>query len=285
MSGMPTVVVDDGVELYYEETGPASGTERLPLVFVHAFPMSHAMWFRQLERFGRQRRTIAYDCRGFGRSTAPTSPDAYSQERSVEDLRQLLDALAIERVALVGLSMGGNIALNFAILHPGRAAALCPADTGAGSDDPAAFARGVEAWAGTVEREGIEGLLRLFAGHPIFGPFMARGEAERQLLREIVSGHAVHGIAHTARATLGRRPPVYALEAGLRRLTCPTAVVVGEHDGPCRAPSAYLAATIPGARLVVVPGAGHFTNLEATDAFDAEVAGLLAEAESGREVG
>lgn len=277
---MPFVAVDDGVELYYTEASPASTGRRVPLVLVHAFPMSHAMWSPQLTRFGGERRTIAYDCRGFGRSSAPASPDAYSQERSVEDLRGLLDGLGIARAVLVGLSMGGSIALNFAFRYPDRVAGLCLAATGAGSDDPAGFAREVAQWADSAERAATEGFLGVLNRHPIFGLFMARGEVERRLLREIVSGHMAHGIANTARRTLARRPPVYALEDGLRRVTCPTTVIVGERDPSCRTTSDFLAATVPRARLVVVPEAGHFVNLEAPFAFDAALAELLAEAEA-----
>lgn len=277
---MPFVSVDDGVKLYYTEASPASAGRRLPLVLVHAFPMSHAMWSPQITRFGDERRTIAYDCRGFGRSSAPVSPDAYSQERSVEDLRGLLDGLDIARAVLVGLSMGGSVALNFTFRYPDRVAGLCPAGTGAGSDDPAGFAREAAQWADAAERAATEGFLGVLNRHPIFGLFMARGDAERRLLREIVSGHVAHGIANTARRTLARRLPVYALEDGLRRIACPTTVIVGERDPSCRKASDFLAARVPGARLVVVPGAGHFVNLEGADAFDAAVAELLTEAEA-----
>ena len=80
--------------------------------------------------------------------------------------------------------------------------------------------------------------------------------------------HRAHGIAHTAREVLARRPTIYALEPRLRRLRVPTLLIVGEHDDPCVRVHRFLAETLPRATAVVIPGAGHLTNLEAPAAFN-----------------
>ncbi len=224
-------VAANRVRLFVEERGTGP-----PLVFLHAYPMGCQMWEPQVPFFAtRGCRVLWYDCRGFGLSEAPGKVSRYGQETSVEDLRALLRALGIPRAALCGLSMGGSIALNFAFRHPEAVSALAICNTGSGSEDPAAFAATVTGAAA---------------------------------LRRLVGSHPVHGLACTARQTLARRPPIYALEDRLKALTVPTLVLVGERDHPCLAVSRFMAGAIPGAEFVVMHGAGHFTNLEAPDEFN-----------------
>lgn len=254
----------NGVRLFVEERGTGS-----PLVFLHAYPMGRQMWEPQVSFFAaRGYRVLWYDCRGFGLSEAPGEVSCYGQETSVEDLRALLRALGIPRAALCGLSMGGSIALNFAIRHPEALSALTVCDTGSGSEDPAALAATVTGWAEAAERGGIPAFLESLLAHPIFGGFAARGEGEAATLRRLVGSHPAHGVACTARQTLARRPPIYALEDRLKVLTVPTLILVGERDHPCLAVSRFMAGTIPGAEFVVMQGAGHFTNLEGPDEFN-----------------
>ena len=118
----------NGVNLYFEEAGNGS-----PLIWVHGFACGLRSWDPQVQHFSAVRRVIAYDVRGFGISEAPDNASAYSQDICVADLAGLLDHLRIESAAVGGLSMGGSIALNFALAHPGRASALIVADAGAGS--------------------------------------------------------------------------------------------------------------------------------------------------------
>jgi pimeloyl-ACP methyl ester carboxylesterase len=80
--------------------------------------------------------------------------------------------------------------------------------------------------------------------------------------------NSARGLAHTARGVVLQRPSLYSLGEELRRLTVPTLLIVGERDDACTAVHAFLAAAIPGARHVVIPGAGHLSNLEAPAAFD-----------------
>src|SRR5688572_6157105 len=100
----------NGINLYYEVTGKGR-----PVVFVHGFGCGIRSWDPQVSALSRKHRVIAYDVRGHGVSDAPPEAAAYSQATSVEDLRQLLDVLRVRRTAVAGLSMGGNIALNFAL--------------------------------------------------------------------------------------------------------------------------------------------------------------------------
>lgn len=260
---MPHVVAN-GVSLFLEERGAGP-----PLLFLHAYPMGRQMWDPQVPFFaGRGFRVLWYDCRGFGGSEAPEDLSEYSQETSVEDLGALLRGLGIARAALCGLSMGGSIALHFALRHPETVSALAVCDTGAGSEDPAAFAATVVGWAEQAERGGMPAYLEALLAHPIFAAFAARGAPEAAVLHRLIGNHPAHGVACTARRTLARRPPIYALAERLQGLKVPTLVLVGERDQPCLATSRFMAENIPGAEYVLLRGTGHFTNLEAPDEFN-----------------
>jgi pimeloyl-ACP methyl ester carboxylesterase len=264
---MPLARVN-GVSLYYEEGG--SGP---PLLFIHAFPVGRAMWEPQVRFFDRHFRAIVYDCRGFGRSEAPTAPTGYSQALSVADAQALLEHLAAVPAVVCGLSMGGNIALNLALAHPESVRALVLCDTGAGSEDPGSFrARCVE-YAEATQR-GMEGFFDKMMLWDVFADF-AKGPREAALLREMVLAQPPHGIGLTALYTLATRPPVYTLRERLESLRAPTLVVCGERDAACVDSSKFLAATIPGARLWMVPGASHFPNLDRTDAFNETLLAFL----------
>ena len=257
---MPLARVN-GVSLYYEESG--SGP---PLLLIHAFPVGRGMWEPQLRVLDRYFRVIAYDCRGFGRSEAPTVPTAYSQALSVADARALLEHLGAAPAAVCGLSMGGNIALNLALAHPESARALVLCDTGAGSEDPGSFrARCVE-YAEATQR-GMDGFFDKMMLWDVFADF-ARGPKESNLLREMVLAQPPHGIGLTALYSMAPRPPVYALRERLESLRVPTLVICGERDTACLASSRFLASTIPRARFWMVPGASHFPNLDTTAAFN-----------------
>jgi pimeloyl-ACP methyl ester carboxylesterase len=105
---------------------------------------------------GAHYRIVVYNCRGYPPSTVPLDLSDYSQEASIEDLRQLLDHLGIERAALGGFSMGGSIALNFTLTFPDRVRALILAGTGTGSADKQQFTREFSPIADRLVHEGVQ---------------------------------------------------------------------------------------------------------------------------------
>jgi pimeloyl-ACP methyl ester carboxylesterase len=254
---MPKVSVN-GVGIHYTVAGSGPKT----LVLAHAYPTNHRMWAPQLDALSRERTVVAYDIRGFGNSDAPDSASAYSPDRSVEDVHALVDHLGVSQVELCGLSMGGNIALNFALAYPQRVSSLIVSGTGAGSDDMAIFAKTTNAWADAAEQRGMEAFANVIAANPIFAEYGDRGAAERTQLRRLILANTVRGVAHTAREVLAKRKSINALAPRLRELPVRTLVVIGEKDVACIAPANVMTSTIPDSRLAVVPGTGHFNNLE-----------------------
>jgi pimeloyl-ACP methyl ester carboxylesterase len=272
---MPDVTVN-GVRLHYDEAG--SGP---PVVLIHAFPVGRRMWEPQMAPLATRHHVIAYDVRGFGLSEAPREPGCYSPGILVDDACALLEGLGAVPAAVCGLSMGGNIAVNLALAHPQAVSALIACDTGAGSEDPAAFAARCEEYAVAAQR-GIDAFVEAAFNWSVFADYGAQGPAQAALLRELVRAQPPHGIALTARHALAPRKPIYALEAGLRALRVPTLVVYGERDEACVDSSRFLVSTIPGARLWMVPQASHFVNLDEPALFNETVLSFLQEHRADR---
>jgi pimeloyl-ACP methyl ester carboxylesterase len=259
---MPRASVN-GISVYYEVTGRGA-----PVVLVHGFACGIRSWDPQVRALSRSRRVITYDVRGHGLSDAPAEATAYSQETSVADLHALFVHLQIRRAVIGGLSMGGNIALNFALTHPDRVRALVVADTGAGSDGTAEWITAARTFADTLDREGIEAFADLACANPLFGRYVAQGPEAERFIRSCLMTHRAHGLAHTAREVLAKRPTIYSLEPKLRALRVPTLLIVGEHDEGCLKVHRFMADALPDATEVVIPGVGHMTNLEAPAAFN-----------------
>jgi pimeloyl-ACP methyl ester carboxylesterase len=245
-------------------------------VLVHGFACGMRSWDPQVRSFSRSRRVIDYDVRGHGISEAPPDAAAYSQPISVADLHALLAHLGIRETAVGGLSMGGNIALNFALAHPEMVTKLIVADTGAGSDETAEWVDTVQAFAETLEQRGMEAFADMACASPLFARYIAQGPAAERFIRSCLMTHRARGLAHTAREVLAKRPTIYALEPRLRQLQVPTLLLVGEHDEPCVRVHRFMADCIRGSSHVVLHGLGHLTNLEAPAAFNAAVRHFLA---------
>jgi pimeloyl-ACP methyl ester carboxylesterase len=260
----------NGVKLYYEIEGQGPA-----LALVHEFAGSARSWAPQVAAFRSRYRVLTYNCRGYPPSTVPGDPGAYSQDLSIEDLRRLLEHLRIEEVCLLGFSMGGGIALNFAIRHPGGVRALVLVGTGSGSEDRSTFAAAFGAVADRLEREGAAAVADDYLRGPTRVQLLRKRPGAWERLREEFGQLSGAGLANTIRRAITRRPAVYELAEELRTLPVPTLVLVGAEDQPALKASEFLAATIPGARLQVFPRSGHMLNLEEPDRFNAAVLGFL----------
>src|SRR5689334_19028207 len=125
---MPHLTTDDGVKLYYEETGRG-----IPIVFIHEFAGDYRSWEQQVRYFGRYYRCIAVNARGYPPSDVPQDGEKYSQDRARDDIRATLDALKIDKAHVVGLSMGGFATLHFGMAYGNRAHSITVAGGGYGS--------------------------------------------------------------------------------------------------------------------------------------------------------
>ncbi|MGA9122698.1 MAG: alpha/beta hydrolase, partial [Pseudolabrys sp.] len=112
---MPHLTTDDGIKLYYEETGTG-----IPIVFIHEFAGDYRSYEQQVRHFSKYYRCITFNARGYPPSDVPKDGELYSQERARDDIRSVLDGLKIDKAHIVGLSMGGFAALHFGFTYPER---------------------------------------------------------------------------------------------------------------------------------------------------------------------
>jgi 3-oxoadipate enol-lactonase len=252
----------DGTALYYEVAGAGS-----PVVLVHGFSLDHRMWDDQAAVLAGRYTVVRYDLRGFGRSAPAAVPYTHA-----DDLKALLAHLGLERVILMGLSLGGGAALNFSIRYPEAVAALIAVDPSLGGWrwDPAGIAAQA-AVRQAAQEVGVEAARVLWLKDPLFAAARAN-PAVAVRLEALVSAYSGW---HWLHADPGRplNPP--ALDR-LHEIGAPALVVVGEHDVPdFQGIAETLARRIPGARKEVIPGAGHLVNLEQPERFNAAVLGFL----------
>jgi pimeloyl-ACP methyl ester carboxylesterase len=242
------------------------------VVFLHPFPFDRSVWADQLAAVAAAGfRGLAPDLPGFGETPLPGDREP-SLDLYVDAVVGLMDGLSIDRAVVVGLSMGGYVALAMAGRVPSRVAGLVLADTRATADAPTAKAARVVTM-GLVRSQGVGALAdRLLPG--LLAP-----EASSELrsrLRAVAARQPVPGVVAALQAMRDRHDASDTLSA-LMALRVPVLVLVGEHDAVTPPDEGRaLAAAIPGARFALVPAAGHLAQVENPADFDAALLGFLA---------
>lgn len=250
----------NGVQIAFTDQGKG-----IPLVFVHGFPMSKAMWEPQVKTLSSSFRVITVDLRGHGESDAPLWH--YTVEMFADDIRELLDHLSIDQAVLTGLSMGGYILFAFYHKYRSRVRGLILADTRASSDTPQ-VREGRFQMAQTAYHDGLLPVAESMIPKLLCPPTL-RNRADRvEMVRQIITKNTLAGVFGDLMA-MAERPDSSFL---LPEITCPTLVVVGEHDS-ATPPSEVkeIAEKIKGARFEIIPAAGHLSNLENPEAFNQAV--------------
>lgn len=253
------------VRLHVRDSG--SG---VPVVLLHAFPLSSAMWRGVREELGGSCRLLTPDQRGFGGS--PLGDERPSLDAVADDVAALLDERRLERVVLGGLSMGGYATMAFLRRHPDRVRAVVLADTKATADpEPAAANR--ERIAARLDAEGTTDALLEDVLPPLLGETTARG---RPWVAGRVHGlveHSTPGAAAWAQRAMAARPD--SLDT-LREVAVPALVLRGSEDAlSSQQDSQAMADALPQGRLVVLEGVGHLSAVEDPAAFAAELAEFL----------
>ena len=276
---MPHATTEDGIRLYYEETGSGK-----PLIFVHEFAGDHRSWEPQMRHFGQRYRSIAFNARGYPPSDVPEQQASYSQSRAADDIASVLDHLNVDRAHVVGLSMGGFATLHFGFRHAARALSLCVAGCGYGAE-PEQRER-FRAEAATIAEFISSAGMEAFAGKYAYGPTRVQFENKDprgfEEFKRMLSEHSGLGSANTQLGVQRERPSLYDLVGDMKRLTVPTLILTGDEDWPCLSPGILLKRNIPAAALAVMPNCGHAINLEAPEAFNRIVGDFLGLVDSGR---
>lgn len=246
----------DGARIYYEIDGAGP-----PLVLLHGAMMDTRMWEPQVPALADHFTVVRFDQRGYGRSTQPPTP-----YRSHEDFRRIFDALELERPHLVGASMGGRFAVDYAVAYPDALRSLTVVPGGLSGDeyeDPDLLI-GFTAIVAAAERGDLDEARRLVLDFPPMRPASAI-PAIRARLETIIGDYSWQSFREPDPWLDTDRPAV----AHLAEITAPTLVIVGELDIPNHQRQARLLASgIPDVRLVEIPGAGHVTNMEKPTEFN-----------------
>jgi proline iminopeptidase len=276
---MPYATTSDKVKLYYEEVG--QGT---PILFVHEFASDWRGWEPQLREFGKRYRCITYSARGYTPSDVPADPSVYTYQHVMRDAVAVLDHLRIDRAHLVGLSMGGYTSLQVALNHPGRVLSMVLAGTGSGSERwyTENFHKHSRALGDLFEREGAGAVAKSYGASASRIPFEVKDPRGYAEFVARLAEHDARGSAYTSRGFQGGRPSLYDFEAGIRALSTPALIVVGDEDDRCIEPSLFLKQTLAASGLVMLPKTGHAVNLEEPDLFNRAVGDFLSRVEAGR---
>jgi pimeloyl-ACP methyl ester carboxylesterase len=263
---MPKVRVGQ-VELFYEEDGRGE-----PIIWIHGLGLDHRVWGLQIPRFTPHFRCLTFDNRDAGQSDR--SPSPYTIKSLADDAIGLMDALAIDKAHIVGLSMGGAIAQELAIAYPVRVKRLVLVATYTSSDRRGAdilksfalmrarfsreeYARATMPWVFTYQNYRTPGLVDLAIARFLEDPYFTPADVYARQVEAALS--------HSA-------------EDRLSRIVAPTLIVVGDDDILTSMRFARtLHERIPGARLEVIQSGGHALVLTHADEFNRLVLSFLQE--------
>jgi 3-oxoadipate enol-lactonase len=262
---MPVLI--NGLKLNVVESGNPKG---LPVVFLHGFPFSHAMWDPQVELLKKPHRLITYDHRGHGQSEVGELP--YMFEFFVDDFLGVLDYLKIGQAVVCGLSMGGYMALRAYERSPDRFRALVLCDTQAAAESNEGKIRRANGLR-TLRQQGVkiwtEGFLKGVLAPETFES--NSGLVEK--IRSMIQANSPAGIAATLVA-LATRTDTTAI---LPKIKIPTLILVGDADSITPpAVAQAMKEKIPKAELYVIPHAAHLSNLENPPSFNQHFLDFLA---------
>ena len=261
----------DGARLYYEQAG--SG---MPVVLIHGGFLDHRMWDGQFDLVAQRYRAIRYDVRAHGRSRSDSVPFA-----DEGDLRRLLDALEVPQAVIVGLSMGGRIAIDFALTDPDRVSGLVLVGSGMSGFEPRSdeIAHYIEDLRAAIPL-GFPAVFETFAHWWCDGPYREPPDVDpdvRGRVLEMLAGSAQRWLYSDLERVLD--PPAIGR---LGEIAAPTLAIVGTLDVPDIDQLAHLIdQQIPGAERVYIPDVAHMVNMEKPAEFNEVLLEFLERVEAG----
>ena len=252
----------NGARLYYEQAGKGPD-----VVLLHGFSLDRRMWDPQVGPLTSHFRITRYDIRGFGRSVPVSEP-----HDPVEDLVKLLDQLKIRQAHLVGMSMGGQIALDFALLQPQRVARLVLIGSVMSGFPHADWGPRIAPIIEAAQKGDLARAKQLWLKDRFLTPVGNNSQvaaAVARLVADCTCSQWIDSSLYPRSAS----PPAYER---LNKLNVPTLAIVGESDDPdVLAIAAMIAKQVAGSRTVVIPAAGHLVNLEQAAALNEALISFL----------
>ena len=262
----------NGVTLCYEVHGVGPN-----LVLIEGIGYHSWMWYRQLPALSDQFRVLVYDNRGVGKSDKPPGP--YSHQQNADDLAGLLDHLGWQRAHVLGVSMGGFIAQEFALKYPERVDRLVLACTAFGG--PNMVPLPMEAIRALTPDMTLPPRERYRRAMPVAFADRSWPEKHPAEFEQILDWREEHVQPPEAALAQMQAGFTFNTEQRLGQITAPTLVVAGDMDGVVPVRNAeLLAERIPGAKLDLIPNAGHLVIIEDADRFNGDVIKFLTSSES-----
>lgn len=255
----------DGIEIVYDIHGDKNSPKRIALV--HSLAMERGFWDGVVKQLGSKAALLTLDCRGHGQSGKPKGP--YTVEQMADDLADVMTSAGWDKATIAGCSMGGCIALAFAIRHPQRTTSLGLIDTTAwyGADAPKAWGERADA----ALNKGLASLADFQLTRWFSDTYRTSGNATVKRALEVFLANDVPAYAETCRM-LGAAD----LRAKLGTIAVPTRIVVGEEDyATTVAMAEAMKAGIKGSTMLVLDKARHLTPLEVPEKIAAELEKLL----------
>jgi pimeloyl-ACP methyl ester carboxylesterase len=246
-----------------------------PVVLLHGLACGRRMWFHQTLALRHRFRVIAYDQRGHGETDAPVVATEYSAALFARDLVGVLDALKIERAAIVGFSLGGGPALALATGRPERVSRLVLADVGAGADDPLKIEWMARRWVSLIDRGEVDELVCDMLRSELLKVYARSNARRREHMAGLIRATPINGLRFTLSEVLAKRKSLFRLTGVLQSVRAPTLVMAGEQDYVCSKAARLLAQTIPNASLKIIADSGHMSPLEQPAAFSAALMEFL----------
>lgn len=254
-----------GISICYDDFG--KGT--IPIIFIHGFPFDKSSWQPQMEFLKSTHRVIAFDIRGFGKSTTDTKKASINL--FADDLINLMDALQIHKAIACGLSMGGYILLNAVNRYPERFTAIILSDTQCIADSP----EGKDKRYKTIEHIEAGGLNDFADGFikNVFCPESLDNKKELvEKIKTVVLTTSPVTITGTLAALAGRSD----MCSSLNKISVPTLILCGKEDKLTPlTQSEFLLQHITGSKLHSIDNAGHLSNLEQADEFNRHLADFI----------
>jgi 2-succinyl-6-hydroxy-2,4-cyclohexadiene-1-carboxylate synthase len=258
------------MELHYEVYGSGQG-----LVLLHGFTGRGSNWLPLVGRLQSQFKVVTVDLPGHGRSLSDDVRD-YTMDACADALINLFDCLNLERVHLLGYSMGGRTALYTAVKYTGRIDRLILESTSPGlatTEERDARIQSDEALAKRIEDEGIEAFVDYWESIPLFASQKALPEDVRRKVREQRLDNQPQGLAYSLRGMgTGTQPSLWDT---LGKLTMPVLLMAGELDTKFTTIGQKMEKLLPQAQLQIIKNAGHTPHLERPGEFLAHVTDFL----------
>lgn len=255
----------NGITVCYDDLG--MGT--IPVLFIHGFPFDKSSWQPQMEFLKKTNRVIAYDIRGFGKSTAGN--EIASIDLFADDLIKLMDSLQIEKAIVCGLSMGGYILLNAVFRYPKRFEGIILCDTQCLADSPATKEKRYKSIT-QIKAGGLKNYTETFVINVFCRETLVSKKELVEKIKDVIVSTSPVTITQSLSALAERRE----MCTSLNEISIPALILCGKEDAATMlAQSEYLNHHIANSTLHYIERAGHLSNLEQPDEFNNLLIGFI----------